>query len=93
MMFRTFITTGRTATAMTDGEKLHNPLPDPIQGRRDEMEFPLDEKEPGDWDTSDTTSSEGTSTEAADANASAASAAVAEDDFDMQIAEDDDFDV
>ena len=84
MMFRMYITTGRTRTAMTENHKIDNPFPDPVQGRRQELEFPIQNVEEGDWDKLADTMDFPDPEDLKNAR---------EDDFDVRISEEDDFDL
>ena len=89
-------------------EPLYNPLPEPVSGRRDEMEFPITDVDDGEDPLSDRFDAEDSNacgkTEAVSdlslngGNASAApdireSPKDAEDDFDFPVDESDDFDI
>ncbi len=67
---------------MTEDGKLHNPLPEPIQGRREEPDFPIQDVSAADWNTDSRRQAE-----------SALKPIRTEDDFDVAISEDDDFDL
>ncbi len=67
---------------MTEDGKLHNPLPEPVQGRREEPDFPIQDVSASDWNIDSREGSE-----------PAQKMIRTEDDFDVAISEDDDFDL
>lgn len=69
---------------MTENKKIANPLPDPVQGRRQELEFPIQDAEDGEWDKLAAFADFPDPEDLADAR---------EDDFDVRISEGDDFDL
>lgn len=69
---------------MTDENKIANPLPDPVKGRRQELEFPIQDAEDGEWDKLAVGADFPDPEDLEDAR---------EDDFDVRISEGDDFDL
>ncbi len=69
---------------MTEDNKIHNPLPDPVKGRRQELEFPIQDVEEGEWDKLAEKADFPDPEDLKDAR---------EDDFDVRISEEDDFDL
>ncbi len=68
---------------MTENRKLHNPLPEPVQGRRQELNFPIQDVGDAEWEIGSCEESRDVlQKETADT-----------DDFDVTISEDDDFDL
>ncbi len=67
-------------------ERIPNPLPDPVQGKREQLEFPFQDVSPLDWKGK----AQQTMETAAETMQSSGNNA---DDFDVQISEDDDFDL
>jgi hypothetical protein len=68
---------------MTENRKLHNPLPEPVQGRRQELNFPIQDVADAEWEIGSCEESRDVlQKETADT-----------DDFDVAISEDDDFDL
>ena len=69
---------------MTEDHKIHNPLPDPVKGRRQELEFPIQDVEEGEWDKLADQADFPDPEDLKDAR---------EDDFDVRISAEDDFDL
>ena len=72
--------------------RIHNPLPEPVQGKREDLTFPIQDIDSVDWNTANSGDIKETGARQQEGSA-ALPVNDKTDDFDVQISEGDDFDL